>query len=88
MVFRFITKTTSKYYHYRESHRLMYISCVFCQNEYVYYYLVLLVKYFNKNKLWMQDSMTKQMNRYCHGHDENNTALMNFLIKGKKSFTY
>ena len=84
MVFWFITKITSKYYHYRESHRLMYISCAFCRREYVYYYLVLLVKYFDKNKLWMKDSMTKEMNRYCHGHDKNNTALMHLLKDGKK----
>ena len=77
-------KITCKYYHCRESRRLMYISCVFCHNEYVYYYLVLLMKYFNKNKLWMKDNMTKQRNRYCHGHDKNNTALINLSIKGKK----
>ena len=75
-------KKTSGYRHDKESRRLMYMSCFYCYYDYVYYYLVLLVKYLDKNKLWIKHSMSKDMNEYCHG--EQKAALLHILKYSKK----
>ena len=80
-------KITSGYGHDKESRRLMCISCIYCYYDCVYYYVVLLVKYLNKNKLWIKDSISKDMNEYSRGHDEKNNIMV-FVTIFKKSEQY